>query len=144
VIDALYAASCAGVKIDLIVRGVCCLVPGIKGLSENIRVRSIVGRFLEHARLYYFENSGKPRLYLGSADWMPRNFFRRIEVAFPVEDPALRRQLAEQYLPTMLADNVDARELQSNGAYLRLAPSPGARRRQAQTEFLVADDVAAR
>lgn len=136
VIDALYAASRAGVTIDLIIRGVCCLVPGVKGLSENIRVRSIVGRFLEHARLYYFENAGRPRLYLGSADWMPRNFFRRVEVAFPIDDPALRARLIGQYIPTMLADNVDARELKPNGAYERLPPAGGGPQRRAQVEFL--------
>ncbi len=126
VIDRLYAASRAGVKIDLIVRGVCCLVPGVEGLSENIRVRSIVGRYLEHARVYYFENSdGEPKVFVGSADWMPRNFFRRIEVVFPLLDPGLRRWMIENYLPLELQDNVDARELQSNGAYVPVARGEG-------------------
>lgn len=119
-IDSLYAASQAGVKINLIVRGICCLVPGIKGLSENIRVRSIVGRFLEHARVFYFENAtgSKPLIYAGSADWMSRNFFRRIEVLFPVEDPQLRRWITKELLPIERKDNENARVLHSNGAYL--------------------------
>ncbi len=117
-IEALYAASCAGVQIDLIVRGVCCLVPGIPRLSENIRVRSIVGRFLEHARAFYFENhGGEPRVYLGSADWMPRNFFRRVEVVFPLEDPALRQRVLQDVLQIQLQDTENARELQPQGAY---------------------------
>ena len=95
-IEKLYEASCAGVKIDLIVRGICSLRPGIPGLSENIRVVSIVGRFLEHSRIYYFENAGEPVLYLSSADWMPRNLVRRVEIAFPIEDPALRKKIVER------------------------------------------------
>jgi polyphosphate kinase len=136
VIDALYAASCAGVSIDLIVRGICCLVPGVKGLSENIRVRSVVGRFLEHVRVCYFANAGRVRLYLGSSDWMPRNFLRRIEMLFPIDDPALRQRILEQYLPTMLADNVDARALQPSGAYLPRPRAEGAPTHRAQAEFL--------
>jgi polyphosphate kinase len=121
-IDALYAASQAGVKIELIVRGICCLVPGVKGLSENIRVRSLVGRFLEHARVFYFENDGgEPLILAGSADWMPRNFFRRIETLFPVEDPVLRQWITGTLLAVELRDNENARLLHANGAYL---PSP--------------------
>ncbi|MBI5382128.1 MAG: polyphosphate kinase 1 [Opitutae bacterium] len=124
-IDNLYYASQVGVQIDLIVRGVCCLVPGIKGLSENIRVRSIVGRFLEHARAFYFENhGGEPRVYAGSADWMPRNFFRRIEVLFPIESPTLRHWMLAELLQAELRDNLGARLLHANGAYL---PAPRAR-----------------
>jgi polyphosphate kinase len=129
-IDALYAASQAGVTIELIVRGICCLVPGVKGLSENIRVRSIVGRFLEHARVFYFQNDGgDPLIYAGSADWMPRNFFRRVETLFPIEDPRLRHWIGETLLATELRDNENTRILHANGAYL---PVP---RRQTEESF---------
>ena len=118
-IDHLYAASQAGVKIDLIIRGICCLVPGIKGVSENITVRSIVGRFLEHSRICYFHNAGQdPLLLLGSADWMPRNFYRRVEAVFPIVDPALRERIMKEILEAYFLDNTNARILQSNGAYL--------------------------
>jgi len=118
-IDSLYAASQAGVEIDLIVRGTCCLVPGLRGLSENIRVRSLVGRFLEHARAFYFLNDGGDPLYLaGSADWMPRNFFKRVEVLFPIEAPELRRWVSEELFGMELQDNVNARELYPHGGYL--------------------------
>lgn len=118
-IDNLYAASQAGVQVDLIVRGVCCLVPGVKGLSENIRVRSIVGRFLEHARAFYFENcDGDPLIYAGSADWMPRNFFRRIEVLYPIDDPQLRSWVAHELFGYEFQDTENARELKANGAYV--------------------------
>jgi polyphosphate kinase len=116
-IDNLYAASQAGVKIDLIVRATCCLVPGVKGLSENIRLRSLVGRFLEHARIFYVENGGAPLVYCGSADWMPRNFFRRIEALFPLTDPEIRRRAIEDILQIELRDNEDARELQPDASY---------------------------
>jgi polyphosphate kinase len=118
-IDNLYAASQAGVQIDLIVRATCCLVPGVKGLSENIRIRNIVGRFLEHARIYSFENGGTPLLYCGSADWMTRNFFRRVEALFPIYDPELRARILDDILPAGLRDNEDARVLQSNGTYIQ-------------------------
>lgn len=125
-IDALYAASQAGVKIDLIIRGICCLVPGMPGLSENIRVRSLVGRFLEHVRAFYFQNAGgNPVVLAGSADWMPRNFFRRVEAVFPIADPALGRWITEELLPTELKDNVNAQELHNNGAYLPIPRRPG-------------------
>jgi len=115
----LYKAARAGVKIDLLVRGICGLVPGLKGLSEHIKITSIVGRFLEHSRIFYFENAGgtRPDLYLGSADWMPRNFFRRVEVCFPVEDPALRARIIDDILPAYLKDTT-ASHLHSNGAYV--------------------------
>ena len=103
IIEKLYEASCADVTIDLIVRGICCLRPKMHGLSDNIRVISIVGRFLEHSRIFYFENAGQPRVFLSSADWMPRNFFRRIELAFPVENPALRDQIINEVLPSFSA-----------------------------------------
>ena len=108
-IEALYEASQAGVKIDLIVRGICCLRPQLEGVSENITVRSVVDRFLEHSRIYYFENAGQPDLFLGSADWMPRNFFRRIEVVFPIEDGNLRERIMSEILAVQLQDNVKAR-----------------------------------
>ena len=119
VIAALYAASQAGVKIDLIVRGVCALKPGIPGLSDNIRVRSIVGRFLEHTRIFYFKNDGDERVYLSSADWMDRNFFRRIETGFPVLNPKLKRRVINEGLKPYLRDNVQAWEMQPDGSYRR-------------------------
>ncbi|MBV9009593.1 MAG: polyphosphate kinase 1 [Verrucomicrobia bacterium] len=134
IIVKLYEASCAGVKIDLIVRGICCLRPKIAGLSENIRVVSVVGRFLEHSRIYYFANNGWPEVYLSSADWMPRNFFRRVEVAFPIEAEALRNELISEVLPIFLNDGVKARELQSDGTYHRLKQEDGAKS-QAQLTF---------
>ncbi len=123
-IDNLYRASRAGVKIDLIVRGICALVPGVPGLSENIRVISVVGRFLEHSRIYYFENHGhQPLLYLGSADWMHRNFFRRIECVFPVLGESQRKEIIGEILPAMLKDDY-AFELQPGGAYTPVTPPP--------------------
>jgi polyphosphate kinase len=119
IISALYQASNAGVKIDLIVRGVCALRPGIRGVSENIRVRSVVGRFLEHSRVYYFLNDSKPEIFCSSADWMERNFFRRIEVAFPIENERHREQVVED-LELYLADNCQAWELHSDGIYHRV------------------------
>ena len=119
VIAALYAASQAGVKIDLIIRGVCALKPGIAGLSENIRVRSIVGRFLEHTRIFYFRNGGDEQVYLSSADWMDRNFFRRIETGFPVLNPKLKKRVINEGLKPYLRDNVQAWEMQSDGSYRR-------------------------
>lgn len=121
VIEALYAASCEGVQIELCVRGICCLRPGLSGLSENIRVISIVDRFLEHSRLFYFHNGGDARLYLSSADWMPRNLDRRIELMAPVEDPACRRRLLK-LLRITFADTAKARELQPDGSYVRCRP----------------------
>jgi polyphosphate kinase len=122
VIRALYAASADGVKIDLIVRGACALRPGVPGLSENIRVRSIVGRFLEHSRIFYFRNDLAHDVYLGSADWMNRNLFRRIEVAFPILDKALKRRVINEGLNPYLKDNINAWELDSSGQYRRRIP----------------------
>ena len=135
IIEKLYEASCAGVKIDLIVRGICCLRPKVPGLSENIRVISIVGRFLEHSRIYYFANDGEPVVYLASADWMPRNFVRRVEIAFPLEDPALRDEVVNEVLPRFVNDRVKARELQADGTYVRLQGREGEPRTQAQLHF---------
>ncbi len=142
-IEALYAASQAGVKIDLIVRATCCLLPGVKGLSENIRLRNIVGRFLEHARVYCFENAGQPIVYCGSADWMPRNFFRRVEAVFPIEDAELRRRVIEDMLLIELRDNEDARELQPDGSYTAPARAVGEEAFRAQRYFMVAASLRA-
>jgi polyphosphate kinase len=125
VIQALYRASQAGVRIDLLVRGICCLRPGVPAVSENIRVISVVDRFLEHARIFHFENGGKREVYLSSADWMPRNFVRRVEVMFPIEEEALRNRLVDEILALSLADNLKARQLMADGSYQRLAPPPG-------------------
>src|SRR5436309_2111213 len=135
IIEKLYEASCADVTIDLIVRGICCLRPKMPGLSENIRVTSIVGRFLEHSRIFYFENAGQPKVFLSSADWMPRNFYRRIELAFPVENSALRDRIINEVLPSFLHDRVKARELQPDGKYKRLKPEGAEPRDQAQWHF---------
>jgi polyphosphate kinase len=135
VIEKLYEASCAEVTVDLIVRGICCLRPKIPNLSENIRVFSIVGRFLEHSRIYYFENAGQPELFLSSADWMPRNFLRRVEIAFPIENPALRDEIVNGVLPKFVHDRVKARELQPDGSYRRLKPEGTEPREQAQLQF---------
>ena len=134
-ITALYEASCAGVEIELIIRGICCLRPQVPGVSEHIRVISIVGRFLEHSRIYYFANNGHPAVYLGSADWMPRNLYRRVEIAFPVESAKLRKAVTQEMLPAFLKDHVKARELQADGSYVRLKPAPGEECSQAQFYF---------
>jgi polyphosphate kinase len=122
-VRSLYQASQAGVKVDLIVRGICCLRPGVPGVSDNIRVVSIVGRFLEHSRIYYFHNGGNEEIFLGSADLMSRNLIRRVEVLFPVEDRRLVRHLREHVLEIYLRDNVKAREMQSDGTYQKNARS---------------------
>src|SRR5438105_2810977 len=136
VIRALQAASQAGVRIDLIVRGACALRPGVPGLSENIRVRSVLGRFLEHHRVWYFENGGEPDVWLASADWMGRNMFRRIEVAFPVVDAALKRRVVEEGLDVYLADNCDAWELAADGQWAKLKARGRERAVSAQNELL--------
>jgi polyphosphate kinase len=136
VIEALYRASQAGVKIDLVVRGICCLRPGLKGLSENINVLSIVDRFLEHSRIYYFENACQPRVFIGSADWLPRNFFRRIELMFPVEDGVLRERVIREILAITLADNVKARILKPDGSYRRGLSAKSEEAHRSQTEFI--------
>ncbi|HET7775990.1 MAG TPA: polyphosphate kinase 1, partial [Azospira sp.] len=134
-IMALYEASQAGVRIDLIVRGVCALRPGIPGLSENIRVRSIIGRFLEHHRIFYFHADGREDVYLSSADWMERNFFRRIELCFPVLDPKLKKRVISEGLRPYMADNQQAWEMDSAGNYTR-KKSPRAKPRCAQSELI--------
>ena len=136
VIRALYAASSAGVKIDLIVRGACALRPGVPGMSENIRVRSILGRFLEHHRVWFFGNAGDPEVWLASADWMGRNLFRRVEVAFPVRDPVLRKRVVDEGLRAYLADNVDAWDLHSGGTWTKVKRRRGAKARSAQDTLL--------
>lgn len=146
VVQALYRASQAGVEIDLIVRGICSLRPGIRGISDHIRVRSIVGRFLEHSRIFYFANGGEPETYLGSADWMPRNLHERVEVLFPLRNPLLRDRVVQEILGACMADNVKARFLQKDGRYLRSWQSPRGRSRKPPTgraafnsqEFLIA------
>jgi polyphosphate kinase len=136
VIAGLYSASQAGVQIELIVRGVCCLVPGVKGLSDNITVRSIVDRFLEHSRIFYFENACQPEIYIGSADWMPRNFIRRIEVLVPIEDGNIRERIVTEILGTHLRDNAKARLLQPSGAYKLAPPKKGVPVFRSQFEFI--------
>ncbi|MCS7047166.1 MAG: polyphosphate kinase 1, partial [Gemmataceae bacterium] len=136
VIQALYRASQAGVKIDLICRGVCALRPQLPGISENIRVISIVDRFLEHSRVFYFHNGGDPLVYIGSADWMDRNLSRRVEVVFPIETPELKNRLINEVLATCLADNVKARELLPDGGYRRVVREPGKPPLRSQERFL--------
>jgi polyphosphate kinase len=147
-IEALYEASRAGVQIELIVRGICCLRPGVKGLSENIRVRSIVDRFLEHSRVYYFENACQPEVFVSSADWLPRNLFRRIELAFPIEDGNLRERIINQILKVTLADNTRARFLQPDGMYRSARTARGQKPVRSQFEFIAlasaSDGAAAR
>jgi polyphosphate kinase len=135
-IQALYRASQAGVKIDLIIRGICCLRPGIAGISENITVRSIVGRFLEHSRIFYFENGGRPEVYISSADWMSRNFFNRVELSVRVEDEALRNRIVNQILAMYLADNTKAWVLESEGTYSPVPRVEGVAGRDSQAEFI--------
>jgi polyphosphate kinase len=136
VIRALYRASQAGVEIDLIVRGQCTLLPGLRGISSRIRVRSIVGRFLEHSRVYYFENGGEPELYLGSADWMPRNLYERVEVVFPIKDELLRQRLVGEILPSYLADTRKARVLGPGGLYKHLRKEKGLKSFSVQDHFM--------
>jgi polyphosphate kinase len=136
VIQALYKASQAGVQVDLVVRGVCCLIPGVPGKSDNIRVRSVLGRFLEHSRLFRFENSGgEPVILLGSADWMPRNFLRRVECVFPVRSKPLRKRIEQEVLATYAQRLGDARFLRPDGSY-EPALAEGRRGPQAQEAFL--------
>lgn len=136
IVEALYEASQAGVEIDLIVRGICSLRPGVKGISERIRVRSLVGRFLEHSRIFYFANGGDETIYCGSADWMPRNLFERCEVLFPINDPQLRTRLKTEILAAYLADTVKTRILEPNGDYRRARSEGGRAPFSAQDFFM--------
>ena len=135
-INKLYEASQAGVQIDLIIRSICCLRPGLPNLSENIRVRSIVGRFLEHTRVYYFSNNGNPRIFCSSADWMDRNLFNRVEACFPIEDPALKKRIYQQGLLNYLKDNQQAWLLQGDGVWERAKPAEGEELHNAQHTLL--------
>ncbi len=136
IIKALYRASQAGVQIDLIIRGVCCLRPGIPGVSDNIRVRSIIDRFLEHSRIWYFANEGEETILCGSSDWMPRNFYRRIEVVFPIEEPSLKARIKDEILGAALADNVKARLILPEGTHHKLSPPGGAEAMRSQRFLL--------
>src|ERR1700689_3633671 len=140
VVQALYRASQAGVQIDLIVRGICALRPGVRGVSDHIRVRSIVGRFLEHSRIFYFTNGGQEEIYVGSADWMPRNLYERVEVVFPVKDELLRERIHQEILEAYLSDNVKSRILQKDGSYVRTWQAQGKRKPPAATAAFSAQD----
>jgi len=141
VIEALYRASQAGVPIDILSRGICSLRPGVPGLSENIKVRSIVDRFLEHSRIYVFGEGDKAKVFLASADWMPRNFFRRVEVMFPVLAEPLRRRMLDSIIPTYLADNTRTRIMQPDGSFDLLHPAAGEEPVRSQVQFMNASDL---
>ena len=136
IIAELYKASMAGVKIDLNIRGLCCLRPGVKGISDNITVTSIVDRFLEHARIYYFANDGDPRMYLGSSDLMPRNLIARVEVLFPIRDPDMMASIRDNILNVCLQDNVKARVLKSDGTYVMRKKKSGEKKLRSQQWFI--------
>ncbi|HSB35123.1 MAG TPA: polyphosphate kinase 1 [Nitrospirota bacterium] len=136
IIRKLYAASRAGVRVDLLVRGICCLRPGVPGISENIRVISILDRFLEHSRVYYFHNRGNPEIYSGSADWMPRNFKKRAEILYPIENTELKARIIKEILVTYLNDNVKARLMQPDGSYVRVKPKEGAKLVRSQSALI--------
>ena len=136
IIRKLYEASLAGVRIDLLVRGICCLRPGLPEISENIRVLSILDRFLEHSRVYYFHNGGNPEIYSGSADWMPRNFKKRAEILYPIEDTELKTRMIDEILVTYLNDNVKTRRMQSDGSYVRVTPKEGANLIRSQSALI--------
>lgn len=136
IIQELYTASQAGVQIDLVVRGMCSLRPGVPGVSDNIRVRSVLGRFLEHSRVFYFHNDGEPDMYLSSADWMPRNLYRRVETAFPIESPEQRGTILEESIEIYLRDNAYAWELQADGSYAAVRPAEGEEEFNAQSYLI--------
>jgi polyphosphate kinase len=141
IIEALYEASQAGVSIDLLVRGICCLRPQVRGLSERITVRSVVDRFLEHSRIFYFENACQPEVYVGSADWMPRNLFGRIELVYPILNGVLRERVIQEVLALSFQDTVKARILQADGHYQRLPPRARAPICRSQFEFMQRSQV---
>jgi len=136
VIRALYEASQAGVEVDLVIRGICCLRPGVRGLSENIRVRSVVGRFLEHSRVWWFLAGGREQVWLTSADWMSRNLHRRVETAFPIRTKRLKQRVREETLTWLLEDNCQAWVLQPDGSYAQERPQEGDPRNSAQERLL--------
>ena len=136
IIRKLYEASRAGIRVDLLVRGICCLRPGVPGISENIRVISILDRFLEHSRVYYFHNGGNPEIYSGSADWMPRNFKKRAEILYPIENTELKARIIKEILMTYLNDNVKARLMQPDGSYVRVKPKEGAKLVRSQSALI--------
>jgi len=136
IIAELYRASMAGVRIDLCIRGLCCLRPGVKGISENIRVTSVVDRFLEHSRIFYFENDGNPKMYMGSSDMMPRNLIARVEILFPVLDPEMLVQIREKILKINLGDNVKARILQPDGTYVMRSRKSNEKKLRSQEWFI--------
>lgn len=140
IIMALYRASQAGVDIDLIVRGMCALRPGVRGVSDRIRVRSIVGRFLEHSRIFHFANAGQEEIYLSSADWMPRNLYERVEVMFPLKDALTRERVRHEILDAYLVDNVKARILRKDGTYIRPWQAEGKRKPPAGAMAFSAQD----
>ena len=135
VIEALYRASQAGVPITLLVRGICCLRPGVPRVSETIEVKAVIDRYLEHGRIFHFSNAGKDEVYISSADWMPRNFHRRVECMVPIEDPGIRARLID-ILQVQIADNVKAWTLRSDGKYERVQAKPGAQPLRAQARFI--------
>jgi polyphosphate kinase len=140
----IYRASRAGVQVDLLVRGICCLRPGIPGVSENVRVTSIVGRFLEHSRIFYFRNGGDEEIYLGSADLMPRNLNRRVELLFPVDDAALKQRIRDEILGVYLADTVKARRMAADGTYKRVQKTGNSKRSSSQESLMGSTSVAER
>jgi polyphosphate kinase len=136
IVKALYRASQAGVTIDIMCRGICALRPGVPGVSDNIRVISVIDRFLEHSRIFYFENAGEPDVYIGSADWMDRNLSRRVEVVFPIEQPDLKARLIDEILGISLRDTAKCRELNVEGHYTRVQPPADQPPMRSQNRFL--------